>query len=56
MSFSNRSHLSINQFPNAKSLEVGETVLIRVTKLPNVLSSNVTKRTNPPTNSGKTAK
>lgn len=56
MNFSKRSHLSINQFPNSKSLEVGDSVLIRVTKLPNVLNSNDAKRTNPSTNSGKTPK
>lgn len=37
MNFAKRSHLSINQFPNAKSLNPGETVLIRVTKLPSMV-------------------
>jgi hypothetical protein len=56
MNISNRKHLLTRQFTLRPKLEIGQTLLIRVMRMPNVFTPAAIARTNTPANKTKAAK
>jgi hypothetical protein len=56
MNVSNRQHLLSRQFTLRPKLEIGQTLLIRVMRMPNVFTPAAPARTNTPANKTKAPK